>query len=98
MIGQRNQKGFIRIMYFVYMVRCRDHSLYTGTASDVEARIRKHNDGKGARYTRGRGPVELVYVEEVADKSAALKREYVIKQYSKEKKERLVEIWKNKDG
>ncbi|MEZ2660024.1 GIY-YIG nuclease family protein [Aneurinibacillus aneurinilyticus] len=77
-------------MYFVYILRCADNSLYTGCTPNLEERVRKHNAGKGARYTRGRTPVEVVYIEEAVDKSAALKREYAIKRYSKQQKERLV--------
>jgi putative endonuclease len=85
-------------MYFIYIVRCDDNSLYTGYTTNIEERIKKHNAGKGARYTRGRTPVKLVYMEEVADKSAALKREYAIKQYSKKQKEQLVSMWKNEEA
>lgn len=97
-MGQRKQKGFVRIMYYVYILRCSDQSLYTGYTADVEERVKKHNAGKGARYTRGRTPVELVYVETFLDKSTAMKREYMIKQYARYKKERLIELWKNKDA
>jgi putative endonuclease len=65
--------------WFVYMVRCRDGSLYTGIARDVSARITKHNQGVGARYTRGRGPVALVHVERKRSQSLALRREAAIK-------------------
>jgi predicted GIY-YIG superfamily endonuclease len=65
--------------WHVYIVRCADGSLYTGIARDVEARVRQHNAGDGARYTRARLPVELVYREAVPDRSSALKREYAIK-------------------
>jgi putative endonuclease len=84
-------------MYFVYIVRCADGSLYTGSTTNVEERVKKHNDGKGARYTRGRTPVEVVYIEVTANKSAALKRELAIKGYTKKQKERLVSEWKNED-
>ncbi|WCK53444.1 GIY-YIG nuclease family protein [Aneurinibacillus sp. Ricciae_BoGa-3] len=82
-------------MYYVYIIRCKDNSLYTGYTNDVTARLKKHNEGKAARYTRGRAPVELAYIEEMADKSAAMRREYEIKQYSKKQKEKLVCSWKN---
>ena len=65
--------------WFVYMVRCRDGSLYTGIARDVGARIAKHNQGLGARYTRGRGPVALVHVERKRSQGSALRREAAIK-------------------
>lgn len=77
--------------WYVYMVRCSDDSLYTGIARDLQQRLREHNEGKrGARYTRGRRPVELVYRESVADRSAALRREYSIKQLSRAQKQRLI--------
>lgn len=64
---------------FVYLLRCRDGSLYCGWTDDLEQRVAKHNAGKGARYTRSRKPVTLVWSEELADRSAALKREIAIK-------------------
>jgi putative endonuclease len=76
--------------WWVYIARCRDGSLYTGISDDVGARIGVHNAGKGARYTRGRGPVKLVYEEKCGDKSGALKREYEIKKLDKAGKEKLV--------
>jgi len=72
--------------YYVYMVRCSDGTLYTGTARDVEARVATHNRGQGAKYTRARRPVELVYREKCPDKSTALKREYQLKQLPRAKK------------
>lgn len=74
----------------VYVVRCRDGSLYTGISDDVRKRVEMHNTGKGARYTRGRGPVKLVYEENCGDKGKALKREHEIKKMDKSGKERLV--------
>ena len=65
--------------YWVYMLRCRDGSLYTGSTTDVERRCALHNAGKGAKYTRSHGPVEVVYREACADRSAALRREAAIK-------------------
>ena len=65
--------------WFVYIVRCADRSLYTGVATDVTRRIVQHNLGKGARYTRSRLPVELVYQEAAADRGTALQREMAIK-------------------
>jgi len=74
----------------VYIVRCADGSLYTGAARDVVARIALHDAGRGARYTRGRGPVELVYRERCASLGAALKRERAIKQLSRLEKQVLI--------
>lgn len=76
--------------WFVYMLRCGDGSLYTGITDDVLRRLEVHRAGKGAKYTRGRGPLELVYQEELPDKSAALKREYAIKQLRREEKEQII--------
>lgn len=82
--------GVRTVSWFVYMLRCGDGSLYTGITDDVLRRLEVHRSGKGAKYTRGRGPLELVYQEEVSDKSAALKREYAIKQLRREEKEQLL--------
>ena len=75
----------------VYMLRCGDGSLYTGISTDVEKRTAAHNSGKGAKYTRSRRPVEPVYSEECADKSAALKREMEIKALTREQKLKLIQ-------
>ncbi|MDG5778230.1 GIY-YIG nuclease family protein [Haloarculaceae archaeon H-GB2-1] len=77
--------------HFVYVLRCEDDTLYTGYTTDVERRVDEHNDGEGAKYTRGRTPVELVHVEEFDSQSAAMSREYEIKQFSRSRKESLVE-------
>ncbi len=74
----------------VYIVRCADGSLYTGIAIDVSERINKHNAGLGAKYTRSRKPVKLVWTEEVESESAARVRENQIKKWPKAKKEALV--------
>jgi len=67
-------------MYYVYIVECADHTLYTGIATELERRVEEHNNSeKGAKYTRVRRPVKLVYSEEYPDRSAASKREYEIK-------------------
>lgn len=77
-------------MWHVYIVRCGDGSLYTGIATNVEERVAKHNAGKGAKYTRGRGPVVLVWHEAAESESAARVREAAIKRRPKADKERLV--------
>ena len=82
--------------WHVYMVRCADRSLYTGVATDVEARVATHNAGKGAKYTRGRLPVKLVYQEAVADRGAALKREHAIKRLTVAAKRQLIRQAKSK--
>ena len=77
--------------WYVYMLRCRDGSLYTGYTDDVSRRLAVHQSGKGAKYTRSRLPVELVYQEEFSDKSAALKREIAIKKLKKPQKEAMIQ-------
>lgn len=77
-------------MYYTYIVECADKSLYTGYTTDVKARIRKHNSGKGAKYTRSRLPVKLVYYEEYETKHEAMSREYYIKQMSRKLKLDLI--------
>lgn len=78
---------------FVYMLRCKDGSLYTGWTNDLEHRLAMHNSGRGAKYTRGRGPLELVYSEELPDKEAALRREFAIKKLRREQKLALLQTW-----
>jgi putative endonuclease len=73
-------------MPYVYIVLCADKTLYTGWAVDVARRVKAHNAGRGARYTRVHGPVELVYTEEVLTRSDAMKRELAIKRYPRAKK------------
>lgn len=77
--------------WYVYILRCGDGTLYTGITDDVPRRLAAHRSGKGAEYTRGRGPLELVYQEQVPDKSAALKREIAIKRLTRPEKETLIE-------
>ncbi len=76
---------------FVYILRCKDGSLYTGWTNNLENRLKMHNKGLGAKYTKGRGPCTLAYFESLSSKNEALKREYAIKRLTKEKKEKLVE-------
>jgi predicted GIY-YIG superfamily endonuclease len=75
--------------WWVYLLRCEDGTLYCGIALDVEARLKQHQDGKGAKYTRGRAPLELVYREACASRAAALRRERLIKRLSRAAKLRL---------
>lgn len=78
-------------MYFVYILRCADGTLYTGITTDLERRVQEHDSSdKGAKYTRGRRPVELVYSVALADRSSASSEEYRIKRMSREEKLRLV--------
>jgi putative endonuclease len=75
---------------FVYIVECADKTLYTGWTTDVKRRLKAHNAGRGAKYTRDRGPVRLVYVEEVPDRRLALKRELEIKRMRRSQKLKLI--------
>lgn len=77
-------------MNYTYILRCSDGSLYTGWTNDMEKRLKAHNDGKGAKYTKGRRPVELVHVEKFDTKEEAMKREYEIKHMTRAKKEKLL--------
>lgn len=83
-------------MHYVYMLKCKDDTYYTGYTNNLEKRIQVHNEGKGAKYTRGRGPVELVYFEEYGDKQTAMRREWEIKQLTRSEKEILIQEWKGK--
>lgn len=76
--------------FFCYILECSDGSYYTGWSTDPERRLSQHNRGAGARYTRSRRPVRLVYIEELPDKGAALKRERAIKALTHSKKEKLI--------
>jgi len=78
-------------MWFVYILRCSDESFYTGITNDLAKRLKKHDQGRGARYTRCHRPLELVYVECVRDRSAALRREAAIKKLNRAAKRRLIE-------
>lgn len=77
--------------FFVYILRCSDDTLYCGWTTDIDKRVSTHNNGKGAKYTRSRRPVSLVYFEECADKHSTMSRECHIKQMSRAEKLKLVE-------
>jgi putative endonuclease len=79
---------------YCYIVECADGSFYTGWTTDIERRVKTHNAGRGARYTRMRRPVKLVYHEPQPNQSSAMKREHVIKRMTREKKQKLIQ----KDG
>lgn len=83
-------------MNYVYILKCKDDSLYTGWTNNLERRLKVHCNGKGAKYTKARLPVELVYFEEFEDKIDAMKREYAIKQLTR--KEKLILIQKCDDA
>ncbi|MCI9606088.1 MAG: GIY-YIG nuclease family protein [Oscillospiraceae bacterium] len=77
--------------YYLYILRCGDNSLYTGITTDVARRLAAHQSGKGAKYTRGRGPLTLVYQEELPDKPSALRRELAVKALTREEKLVLIQ-------
>jgi len=77
--------------HYVYVLRCADDTFYTGYTTDVERRVEEHQAGQGAKYTRGRTPVELLHVESYETRSDAMSREYEIKQLSRTDKQRLVD-------
>lgn len=76
-----------------YILKCNDDSLYTGWTNDITHRLKMHNEGKGAKYTRGRGPVKLVYLEEFETKQEAMSREAKIKRLSRKEKLLLIETY-----
>ena len=78
---------------YVYMLRCKDDSLYTGWTNDLQHRLKMHASGKGTKYTRGRGPLTLVYAEELVDKETAMKREWEIKSLTRTEKLALCAAW-----
>ena len=80
---------------YCYIVECADGTYYTGWAIDPEKRVAMHNKGRGARYTRTRAPVKLVYVEEMPDRVTAMKREIAIKRMTRERKGRLISEERN---
>ena len=77
-------------MNYTYIVKCKEDTLYTGWTNDLEKRVNAHNDGKGAKYTKSRKPVTLVYYEAFRTKEEAMSREYHIKRMSRKEKERLI--------
>ena len=77
-------------VWYLYILRCKDDTLYTGITTQVDKRLEAHRSGHGAKYTRGRGPLELVYQEVCASHSAALKRELAVKALSREEKVALI--------
>lgn len=83
--------------WYLYMLLCGDDTLYTGITDDVEKRLSKHREGKGAKYTRGRGPLKLVYQCACENHSQALQLEYKMKKLTRQQKLELVERWKQND-
>jgi len=91
------QQGRMEKQWILYILECRDGSLYTGITDDFVKRMKAHESGKGAKYTRGRGPLKLRYQELCTDHSAALKREYQIKKLSREEKLSLCLQWEKEE-
>jgi len=83
--------------HYLYVLECSDATFYAGYTSDIERRIKQHNDGKGAKYTRGRTPVKCVYFEEFSNKKEAMQAEYAFKQLNRSNKERYMREGKNND-
>lgn len=77
-------------MHYVYIVECADGTYYTGYTTEIERRVQEHNQGEGAKYTRGRLPVKLIFKESYENRSTAMKREYDIKQLNRSQKEELI--------
>lgn len=84
-------------MNYCYIIRCSDDTLYTGWTNNIQKRFAAHSKGKGAKYTRGRGPLKLEMVEEFASKEAAMKREYEIKRFNRKQKEEIIRQWQLKN-
>ena len=81
-------------MFFVYFLRCRDNTLYCGYTKDLDKRVATHNKGAGAKYTKRRRPVSLVYFEEYQTRSEAMRREYSLKQLSRKEKDEIISLGK----
>lgn len=88
--GDKNMKATFKGKNITYILECRDHSLYTGWTNDLDRRLKQHNAGEGARYTRSRRPVKLVYYEIHQTKEEAMKREYAIKRLTRAQKLALI--------
>jgi len=88
--GRKSMMRLTEDKNYTYVLRCADDSLYTGWTNNLEKRIEMHNSGRGAKYTRGRGPVELIYCEAFATKEEAMRREWEIKQLTRKEKEELI--------
>ena len=85
-------------VWYLYILRCREATLYTGITTDVEKRLEAHSSGRGAKYTRGRGPLELVYRETCGTHSDALKRELAVKRMTRAKKQALIRTFSQSAG
>lgn len=88
---RERRKLSMKEAWYLYILECSDATYYTGIAKDISARLEKHNAGKGAKYTKSRGPARVVYYEELEDHKAALKREVVVKRLSRTQKKSLID-------
>ena len=91
------ENGTEKSRNYTYMVRCGDGTIYTGWTNSLERRIAEHNSGRGAKYTRSRRPVELIYYEETPSKQEAMRREREIKKMTRKQKMELIKINKKSD-
>mgnify|MGYP003994049695 FL=1 len=82
-------------MWSVYILQCRDQTLYTGITNNLSKRLKMHESGQAAKYTKGRGPFELVYIESLENRSMSTKRESEIKKLTREDKKKLIERYRN---
>ena len=92
-VQAQNGKERKPLAWIVYILRCGDGTLYTGITDDLPRRLEAHRAGRGAKYTRGRGPLELVYAEAQPDRAAASRREWSVKQLTRAEKEALAAAW-----
>jgi putative endonuclease len=90
MSPQARKKANRRKTWFLYILKCRDGTLYTGITNDIQRRLRMHNDGTASRYTRSRLPVKLVYREPCRNRSDALRKEWALKRFPKREKEHYI--------
>ncbi len=88
--SQHAAAGLFMNQWYLYIIKCRDGSLYTGISTDVKRRLAAHRDNKGAKYLRGRGPLSLVFSKKIGSRALALKVESMVKKLPKHKKERLI--------
>ena len=89
---QQGMSGFPMQKWYLYIIRCRHDSLYTGITTDVERRFAEHQENKGAKYLRGRGPLKLVFKKQIGKRELALKIERLVKKLPKLKKEKIVDM------
>jgi putative endonuclease len=90
MVAKNSKKKLSGQFWYVYILNCRDRTLYTGATNNLRARLDKHNNGTGAKYTRGRRPVKLIYSEQFNTRRQALRREAEIKKWPRRRKQELI--------